>query len=508
MIQFFLSGSAMLLLAGIVLSGTVITGVRRIWFSPLSKFPGPKLAALTLWYEFYFDFIKKGSFHWKIQDMHRKYGPIVRISPYEVHILDPDFWDELYCANRKLDRYDWWVKLIGAPGSAFGAVGHDLHRLRRAPLSSFFSARAVTQLEDQIMSKVEKLSARFLGLVETGEVFRFDAAFLALSMDIITEYAFAKDDKYLDKPDFEVIWKETLSGAARCSPLIIQFPWLVSLAQALPIALVSAINSHFGLYLRWKQVVREQVKPILAAGPGTTKPSGDGQSTRTIFHTILDSDLPPHEKTLDRLVDEGGILVFAGSDTTGQTLSRLFFYFKHEPQVLAKLREELDEAIPEADKIPTWTALQQLPYLSATVKEAIRMSYSTTARLPRVTQTDIEYEGYTIPAGTPTSQTPYLILTDASVFPEPEKFRPERWIEAGKELNKYFIAFNRGSRQCLGMNLAYAKLYLTIATIVRRFDWEMYETTLERDVVCNHGFMLAAPSLDSKGIRAKITARR
>ena len=66
----------MLLLAGIVLSGTVITGVRRIWFSPLSKFPGPKLAALTLWYEFYFDFIKKGSFHWKIQDMHRKYGKL------------------------------------------------------------------------------------------------------------------------------------------------------------------------------------------------------------------------------------------------------------------------------------------------------------------------------------------------------------------------------------------------------------------------------------------------
>lgn len=108
--------------------------------------------------------------------------------------------------------------------SVFGAVSHDHHRLRRAPLNPFFSARAVAQLEDQIMSKVEKLSARFLGLIETGEVVRFDAAFMALMMDIIAEYAFAKDDKYLDSPDFGVMWKQTINGAARCSPLMIQFP--------------------------------------------------------------------------------------------------------------------------------------------------------------------------------------------------------------------------------------------------------------------------------------------
>lgn len=124
------------------------------------------------------------------------------------------------------------------------------------------------------------------------------------------------------------------------------------------------------------------MKPILAAGAGHAKASGDGRSNRTIFHTIRDSDLPPHEKTLDRLVDEGSLMVFAGSDMTAQTLSRLFFYLKHEPRVLAKIREELDGAIPEANKIPSWNALQQLPYLSATVKEAIRLSYSATARLP------------------------------------------------------------------------------------------------------------------------------
>lgn len=48
--------------------------IYRLYFSPLAKFPGPKLAALTLWYEFYYDVIRRGKFTWEIQRMHEKYG--------------------------------------------------------------------------------------------------------------------------------------------------------------------------------------------------------------------------------------------------------------------------------------------------------------------------------------------------------------------------------------------------------------------------------------------------
>lgn len=82
----------------------------RLYFSPLAKIPGPKLAALTLWYEFYYDVIKRGKYTWRIAEMHTQYGerglgnevttsskltniegPIVRISPYELHIDDPEY---------------------------------------------------------------------------------------------------------------------------------------------------------------------------------------------------------------------------------------------------------------------------------------------------------------------------------------------------------------------------------------------------------------------------------
>jgi cytochrome P450 len=150
-------------------------------------------------------------------------GPIVRINPEELHINDPEYYDELYgSVTRKRDKYENWVNLGATPGSSFSTVGHDHHRLRRGALNSFFSKRAVTQLEPVIQEKVGKLCRRFGAVLQTGEVVRADAAFVALTMDVISQYSFARDDDYLAEPDFKLAWKETLEGAfeggaGRCS---------------------------------------------------------------------------------------------------------------------------------------------------------------------------------------------------------------------------------------------------------------------------------------------------
>lgn len=57
-----------------VLLYTVVLVIYRLYFSPLAKFPGPKLAAATLWYEFYYDIIKTGQYTFKIRELHAKYG--------------------------------------------------------------------------------------------------------------------------------------------------------------------------------------------------------------------------------------------------------------------------------------------------------------------------------------------------------------------------------------------------------------------------------------------------
>lgn len=69
-------GPVILPLLYIFLTYLITTAVYRLYFSPLAKFPGPKLAALTLWYEFYYDVVERGRYTWRIAEMHKQYGEI------------------------------------------------------------------------------------------------------------------------------------------------------------------------------------------------------------------------------------------------------------------------------------------------------------------------------------------------------------------------------------------------------------------------------------------------
>jgi len=70
--------------------------IYRLCFHPLARYPGPKLAAISWWYEFYYDGILYGKYTFKIQELHKKYGPIIRVTPDELHCNDPEFLDTLY----------------------------------------------------------------------------------------------------------------------------------------------------------------------------------------------------------------------------------------------------------------------------------------------------------------------------------------------------------------------------------------------------------------------------
>jgi hypothetical protein len=108
----------------------ISTTIYNLYLSPISKIPGPKLAAATWWYEYYYDVVNYGKFVFKVMGLHNEYGLIVRISPYEVHISDPDFYDTLYASsstNRK-DRWSFYTNGLGLPVSTLGTVEYNLHR--------------------------------------------------------------------------------------------------------------------------------------------------------------------------------------------------------------------------------------------------------------------------------------------------------------------------------------------------------------------------------------------
>lgn len=86
----------------------------RLYFHPLADYPGPKLAAATFWYECYFDLLQHGQYVFEIQRLHEIYGPIIRVTPDELHCNDPVFIDTLYTGGSvRRDKYDLSIGQYG-----------------------------------------------------------------------------------------------------------------------------------------------------------------------------------------------------------------------------------------------------------------------------------------------------------------------------------------------------------------------------------------------------------
>jgi cytochrome P450 len=187
----------------------------------------------------------------------------------------------------------------------------------------------------------------------------------------------------------------------------------------------------------------------------------------TIFHHVLASDMPESEKRLSRLWQEGMVVVGAGTETTAWTLVVGLTYIMMNDKIRHRLETELREA-EESRGTLHLKDLEQLPYLTACIKESLRLSYGVTSRLPRVApQQSLEVAGTTnlaIPAGVHVSMNAVMIHRNPQLFPDSDGFHHERWLDDPR-LGRHLVSFSRGARQCLGINLAYAELYMALGAI-------------------------------------------
>ncbi|EHK21118.1 uncharacterized protein TRIVIDRAFT_90966 [Trichoderma virens Gv29-8] len=447
--------------------------VYRLYFHPLSHIPGPKLTACTHLYEFYHNIIRPGMFLFEIEKMHQQYGPIVRINPREIHICDPDFYDEIYASSsRRRDKDPKYVPTYALPGSMVAAVSHEQHRFRRGILKDFFSRRSVAELSDSVNERVQKLMTRFEVERMNQTIVSLDDAFSALSSDIITAYCCGKDWDFIEDENFRSDVRNAAENAIAFTHISRFVPWLVYAMSALSPKTMAFIMPGKAKLFEFLEAFLEYGKMESYTG-----------KRKTMVATLADESIPAKERDYYRLRDETFGLIAAGTETTAKVLTAASFYMTNDRRVRETLQAELKQVMPTLDSRPTWAELEKLPYLSAFINECLRLAYGITARLPRVAPTEsLQYKEYTIPPGTPVSSSTYFIHNNAYIFPEPDTFRPERWIEAaekGENLKKYLVTFNRGTRGCIGINLAHLELFLTIAHFARRFNMELHNTELE-----------------------------
>ena len=242
--------------------------------------------------------------------------------------------------------------------ASFATVPHNLHRIRRAALNPFFSKRSVSKVEPLIHDKVQRLCVRFTDAMKEKRVIRLDAAYMALTMDIITEYAYGESYNYLSEDDFKLKWKETVVGGVANGVFLRQFPWALPILNGIPLPILHKLNPNAAALMEWGLVVRKKVEEMMERHRSGNKPEG------SVFQTLLDSDLPAEEKSAQRLQDEGQSLVGAGSETTAKALSVITFHLLNDKSKLRRLREELKSVSTDDSKGPGLISrLEKLPYL-------------------------------------------------------------------------------------------------------------------------------------------------
>ncbi|PYH98894.1 cytochrome P450 [Aspergillus ellipticus CBS 707.79] len=430
-----------LLTAWIIYNVLVVIG--RLYLSPLSKIPGPRLAAATPWYETFVD-LWYNNFPDALADMHKKYGPIVRPTPWEVSINDPDYYNEVYVtAGKRRTNYDAGSRSgLGMQDAIAITKDHDTHELRRKPVANFFSRPNVTRVESRISDEVRLLDAKLCRLKGTGSILSLDHAFTAYAGDIVVQFTCAEHPRLLDGPDFTPQWHKSICGDLNVVPLFRHIGWLSNLARFVPVGLLRALNPEVAGFRLFTLVGEGQIDKIKKGVAREDEKEGL-EKKQSVFHDILRSDLP--------------------------TSSLITYFVLADPEVKKRLEEELKDitaGFPEV--VPRWAELEKLPYLQACIKEGLRINRFF-RRNPRIS---------------------------------PD---PECWIgDYDPRMSRNFVPFTKGSRNCLGMNLGWAELYVCLAALFRPGGHNMsLAGTDESDIVPIFDGDVGAPKRGSKGFNVR-----
>ncbi|KAF8806912.1 cytochrome P450 [Phlegmacium glaucopus] len=450
--------------------GTVAKVVKRLYLHPLSRYPGPLLAASTLWYKTYYDIVMDGGWAEHLGYLHSAYGTIVRIGPNELHFSDPRAYNDIYGMGTRHQKQPELYACFSTDLSVFAMHDHHEAMQRRNLIGPFFSRRAILKLERTVQGKIDLLISRLLEYQHAKKPANLDMAFRATSLEVITSYCFAKSSNALDSKDFQ---NEVLIAMDHTLPMIWvfkHFPLVKTLLLGVPESFASVLRPSTKGILDQRKQMGAQIDEILK--DPTSLQNVDHE---TIYHHFLTPQpdnprLPPI--TREWLLDEGLYMRFAGSDTVGNTCTVAAYHILSNKHVYDTLTAALKLAWPDKDVPACYETLEKVSYLTAVVKESLRMAHGVVTPLPRVVgPVDSEISGVMIPAGTVVSMGATILHRNPEIFPDPTAFDPSRWLqEDSSELEKYLVSFSKGPRSCLGINLAWCELYLILGTVFRKLD--------------------------------------
>ncbi|KAF7320157.1 Cytochrome P450 [Mycena kentingensis (nom. inval.)] len=197
--------------------------------------------------------------------------------------------------------------------------------------------------------------------------------------------------------------------------------------------------------------------------------------------------------------------LFASQDAMSSGLIYGFQHLVDHPDILAKVREEQQRVLQGNYDTPlTLDLLDKMPYLQAVVKESLRVKPPVVMVPYKSTKAFPISDDYTVPAGSMLIPSFYNSLHDPAVYPEPDEFKPERWLDPTGLANsnpKNYMVWGAGPHKCIGLEYAMMNIGLVLAIASTMFDWEHEITPLSEEVE------IIATLFPKDGCRMKFTPR-
>ncbi|KAF8884185.1 cytochrome P450 [Infundibulicybe gibba] len=278
--------------------------------------------------------------------------------------------------------------------------------------------------------------------------------------------------KVVDTNDpYTTIAEEAFAGLAEAGVAGTFLVDLIPMLQYVPAWMPGAGFRRKAAY--WRSAVHQLAdKPWAAVQENIRRGGAPVSLAATLIDSLPDDERRAEEEEVAKAT--AAVAYAGGADTTVSSVQTFFLAMAMHPDIQRKAQAEIDSVIGPG-RLPEFTDRDSLPYVNALIKETMRWKNVLPAAVAHSSTEDVEYDGYFIPKGAIVIGNTWAILHDPVEFPEPEKFRPERYLNADGSPNltrrdPRVAAFGFGRRMCPGRHLSDNSLYSYVSTVLATFD--------------------------------------
>ncbi|KAJ4356741.1 uncharacterized protein N0V89_004777 [Didymosphaeria variabile] len=450
-------------------------GLYNLYLHPLAPYPGPILySAYRLPYVIT---NIRGKLPFRVLDMHRTYGPVVRIAPNELAFTSPEAWNDIYGlqSDRVQNPKDEQAYTPGANNDSRETKGivnaNDVQhaRLRRI-YGQAFTQKAIEGLGDMLVKYANLLVEQLSLAIEKDDVQDLSAWFNYTTFDLTGEFSFGSAFHCLDSGGKSHFFLDTVLAGVVVGCQI----WQLERYKLLTI-LQPVLSLFAGEAIKKQEMMGRYTQKVVDA----RLEEGYQVGRKDVLNYLLQNKKEEDQLERAELYENALTLVVAGSETTATLLTGVVYYLCRHADVLEKVQKEVRGAFEQGGEI-TPASVNELEYMIAVLAETLRIFPPSGFGFPRLISSKggQSVAGGWVPEGTRCSIFHHAAYRYDEYFARPEDFVPERWLvnapsEFKNDKREVVQPFMVGPRGCIGKGLAYAEMRILLAKMLWHFDFEL-----------------------------------